>query len=165
MPETSLHRIIYLSEAAGPMSVPALDVLLAGARARNAARSVTGFLALHEGRFLQVLEGPRASVEILFATIAQDARHRAVIVLKHEAVEARSFAEWSMGYADPVQLGSENMAAFTDLCAVVDEGRAAGVKDRRVSVLLASFLGSFRDLAHSPWRKSDAFEEPARQVG
>ncbi|MFW2542144.1 BLUF domain-containing protein [Primorskyibacter sp. 2E107] len=147
-----LYRIVYLSHAAQALSVPALDVLLAAARQYNAANGVTGFLACHERSFFQVVEGARSEVERLFAAINRDPRHGGIIVLRQGAVEERSFGEWTMGFADPTQLGPENMAAVTDLHQLMAEGGGAGLRDRRVGVLLDSFLASFRDLAHSEWR-------------
>lgn len=58
---------------------------LVGFRGRNAfsrgamvRRPVSGALMLYDGWFAQVLEGPQAAVEALYAKIKQDARHATV---------------------------------------------------------------------------------------
>ena len=47
--------------------------------------------------FLQVLEGGRASVSALYNRIAQDPRHREVVLLHYEEIGERHFSSWSMG--------------------------------------------------------------------
>ncbi|WP_425098851.1 BLUF domain-containing protein [Tropicibacter sp. S64] len=148
----TLVRKIYISHARAPMSVPAIDVLLAAARENNARIGVTGFLAYHQRSFFQVIEGEAGAVAGLFAAIERDPRHDGIIELGTTVVQERLFGDWTMGYADPAQLGPENMAIVSDLRQLAHENGALGLGDRRVSVLLNTFLASFRDLAFSAWR-------------
>ena len=87
-----------------PDGVPvrALGDLLEGCLERNAAVGVTGVLAFDGAHFIQVLEGPIATVERLFARISHDRRHANIELLARESAE-RLFATWSMAlvYRDP----------------------------------------------------------------
>ena len=82
------------------MGAAALDALLRQARAYNRQHNITGVL-LHtpEGRFLQVLEGPRAAVRHLYYHgILSDMRHHHCQVLGEGSWPQRSFATWAMGF-------------------------------------------------------------------
>ena len=65
------------------------------------------------GNFLQVIEGPEASIDELFSKIGKDTRHKRVFVISSGPIDTRSFADWSMGYhallpADVASLIGEN---------------------------------------------------------
>lgn len=94
---TTLVQIIYASETTG-IAEPELELLLTKSRLRNAAESVTGMLLVGEGRILQVLEGPVAAVQRLYAIIERDPRHHQCRVLRERTILERDFARWSMGY-------------------------------------------------------------------
>jgi hypothetical protein len=72
--------------------------ILAAARRKNTAKSVTGALVFNADGFAQVLEGSKACVDALFENIARDPRHTDVRVLKREPIERRSFPYWSMAF-------------------------------------------------------------------
>jgi len=93
-------QIVYVSAALEPFSLSALDTLLVKARARNTFHKVTGMLLYHSGSFLQVLEGPVDSVELIFNSIRRDPRHTDTKILNTQTVVRREFADWSMGFLD-----------------------------------------------------------------
>ena len=95
-----LISLIYASAASGPISRDTLQEILATARERNAAYGVTGMLLYIDGSFFQVLEGHPEAVHELYARIAGDRRHTQTLKLLEEEVQERSFAQWSMGYAE-----------------------------------------------------------------
>lgn len=97
-----LYHIIYHSLASGGgMGSMALAGLLRQARAYNQARRLTGLLlyAADTQEFVQVLEGPQAEVQALYAKIARDPRHKHVFVLHEGPEETRMFPDWRMGFA------------------------------------------------------------------
>jgi hypothetical protein len=65
-----------------------------------------------ESSFFQILEGEAEVLGPLYRTIAADPRHRALVKLIEEPIEKRSFANWSMGYAD---LSRADLAAVPGL--------------------------------------------------
>ena len=100
-----LLRAVYASTARRDLRDEELVALLDVSRRDNAARwDVTGALAYHDRAFIQVLEGPRASVEVLLATIAGDARHTGMRVLDRSAVDRRMFGGWAMGWVRAADL-------------------------------------------------------------
>jgi hypothetical protein len=88
--------LTYVSNA--DLSSQELLELLRGWRPKNAAHDLTGMLLYSEGNVIQTLEGPAASVDAMYDTIASDARHHGVIVLHREEVDHRAFPDWSMGF-------------------------------------------------------------------
>ena len=83
-----------------PMGPAEMDALLHQCRIYNRQHAITGVL-LHtpEGRFLQVLEGPRTAVRHLYYhAILSDLRHHHCQVLGEGPWPTRSFATWTMGF-------------------------------------------------------------------
>ncbi|WP_201986681.1 BLUF domain-containing protein [Hymenobacter rubidus] len=97
-----MHQLVYTSTAGVALTETELQQQLASWRQKNADLAVTGVLLHSEGQILQVLEGESATVQALFATIAADIRHRSVTKLADGPVQARAFADWSMGFRNVV---------------------------------------------------------------
>ena len=97
---STLHFMIYVSEAAEAMSKAALDILLKGAQAFNRTAAITGCLIYQDGYFMQMLEGPRAAVHAVMAKVMQDSRHRNVRLVIEGQAQRRVFIDWSMALRD-----------------------------------------------------------------
>ncbi|MBE2215453.1 MAG: BLUF domain-containing protein [Opitutaceae bacterium] len=95
-----VDSLIYASSATRRFGTADLLELLQTSRRNNERLGVTGMLLFHEGNFLQVLEGPREAVQVLFDKIGRDPRHTNVLVLRHVTQEHRDFPEWSMAFCD-----------------------------------------------------------------
>lgn len=98
-----LRRLIYRSTSritGGPSAV-ALELgrILETSRRRNPENGLTGALMLREQRFVQVLEGPDASVGETLGRIAVDPRHGDLEMLEDGGAAARVFGDWTMAYA------------------------------------------------------------------
>jgi hypothetical protein len=94
-----LYHLIYQSQALGEFGAPELAALLHRGRVHNQANNISGVL-LHtaDGRFLQVLEGPKTAVRHLFYhVILSDTRHFHCQIISEGACAQRSFAGWTMG--------------------------------------------------------------------
>lgn len=89
---------MYSSIAVTPFSEPELDALLVVSRANNARSGVTGMLLYRDGRFLQVLEGPEASIRQVMERIQDDSGHHSVRTLLEDRVTRRQFPDWTMGF-------------------------------------------------------------------
>ena len=70
--------------------------LVTDAQKRNASLGVTGVLFLENGHFFQTIEGPRKTLQQLFAQIENDSRHTNLIKLADEPVSARAFDGWDL---------------------------------------------------------------------
>lgn len=94
-----LYHLIYQSKSLAPFGPGELQALLHRGRTHNQAHNITGLL-LHtaDGRFLQVLEGPKTAVRHLFYhVILSDTRHYHCQVVSEGLCFRRSFTDWSMG--------------------------------------------------------------------
>jgi hypothetical protein len=65
-------------------------------RHNNALDGITGLLWSDGQRFIQALEGPRASVEATFLRIARDNRHHSLDLLSDRMTDEREFGTWNM---------------------------------------------------------------------
>ena len=93
-------QLVYASAAKAPFSPEDLKTLLRDSRLRNSVYSVTGMLLYDNGSFLQALEGPARSVDVIFNSIQHDRRHTGLKVLLRLDIPRRDFSEWSMGFVD-----------------------------------------------------------------
>jgi hypothetical protein len=53
-------------------------------------------LTVVDGEFLQVIEGPKASIDLLVGLLERDPRHTAMHVLERRVVAERAFGDWEM---------------------------------------------------------------------
>ncbi len=91
------YRLIYRSHSKlAAKDEAGLADILKVARSHNAALGVTGALMLYDDWFAQVLEGPQASVETLYAKIRQDSRHDAIRLSEAGPAPKRLFGKWAM---------------------------------------------------------------------
>lgn len=89
-----LNRLVYYSVRA--CDDGEVIRLAARAAARNESLGVTGLLIADRTVFMQILEGPRALVSQVFASIARDGRHADVIVADVSEIEALSYPKWGL---------------------------------------------------------------------
>lgn len=143
--EESLIHFIYTSAATEPFSPEELEELLVTARKNNDSLNITGMLIHEEGSFFQVLEGREENIDLLFDKICEDKRHNKITKLIFEAIEERSFSEWSMGHAEVTRNELANIEGLNDFFLAgkcfheLDNGRAK------------TLLGAFRK---GKWRSA-----------
>lgn len=95
-----LERLIYESTATGSTgSLANLAVILSESQRNNAGRGLTGALAAHGDRYIQVVEGQPEELDGLLRRLENDPRHRDIRLMHREPVEARMFADWTMASA------------------------------------------------------------------
>ncbi len=94
----NLYSLIYLSRATAEPTEPELRELLRISRLNNERDNLTGMLLFKEGRYMQLLEGPKEAVCATFARIASDPRHDDTTILFEGAIKERDFEDWSMGF-------------------------------------------------------------------
>jgi hypothetical protein len=98
-PASGLQRLIYASRQNLPPDAPldevVSDIIQASIR-NNRERAITGLLLVHEGWFVQALEGPGPAVRERYERIAADPRHADARVLEIEPALARTFGDWNM---------------------------------------------------------------------
>ena len=126
-----LIRLLYISRATGAITSTVTGSILASARVHNRVAGITGILCQGQGLYIQILEGDRASVNRLYATLIKDKRHQDVELVSIEEIQTRRFPEWSMTHviiseSDPiVQLKHPEFDPFTassaQLMALIDD--------------------------------------------
>jgi len=95
---TEITSIVYSSNAMGNFRTREdRQQLKTHSQTANAKRGITGLLIFAEGTFVQVIEGPAAEIDPLYAKIAQDLRHSEVKLLARSQGPTRLFSKWSMG--------------------------------------------------------------------
>lgn len=99
-PEAGLSYLLYRSLAAPGLGQDDLDQILAGSRARNRQRGLTGCLHYEGGLFFQWLEGPRPALSRLLDALQADARHLGLTVLDQGPLPERVFRDWEMHFSD-----------------------------------------------------------------
>lgn len=94
----TLHRLIYCSRqrvAPSDLEHEVGEIIRASIR-NNRTVNVTGLLLVHQGYFVQALEGPAEAVMSIYRRIVEDRRHEASKVLTAGPASAREFADWNM---------------------------------------------------------------------
>ncbi|MFK8051047.1 MAG: BLUF domain-containing protein [Halioglobus sp.] len=133
----NLVHCIYASAATVEFAPADLDELLSVARMNNEKRGVTGMLWYEKGSFFQILEGAPEAVEPLYEKISTDKRHSRISKLIFEPIEARSFANWSMGRA---AVSMNQLSEIEGLNDFFQSGKCfTELDDGRTKKLLQSF--------------------------
>lgn len=101
-PEEALVRAVYqsnslISRTEGAFRAELASILETSAR-RNPKLGITGVLIYDRGRWVQLLEGPAASVDALLDDIEDDLRHALFQILWRTPAATRMFEQWSMAF-------------------------------------------------------------------
>jgi hypothetical protein len=107
-----MFHLVYTSYAAVPFSEESLIQLLKQSRAYNKQKNITGILIHLQDKFIQVLEGKKATVLALYHTIENDPRHMKVVKVIEGNSPQRLFKDWSMGFKELSTEEVENLCGF-----------------------------------------------------
>ena len=91
-----LNRLVYYSERERSCSDEDVNRLIAAAALRNRPMDVTGLLVADRNCFIQILEGPRTAVSMIFQDVMRDRRHRNVVIAECSEIEQFSCPRWGM---------------------------------------------------------------------
>lgn len=119
-----MKRLKYVSRYARDLSDADLETLTLEAAEKNAGLDITGILISSGRLFIQVLEGPAAAVDGIFARIKEDPRHRDVLVLDvEEGGDERLFPDWSTRRFSLDVAAAERMEPLREILATIMEHR------------------------------------------
>lgn len=90
-----MKQLIYRSQPFG-FDEAMLAGILMQARRNNRRDDITGALVCRHDLYLQLIEGPEAAIDALFARISVDDRHCALRLALSAEVTERMFPEWEM---------------------------------------------------------------------
>lgn len=93
-----MYCLIFISTAVKQFSTAELLDLLNQSRIRNKQLRLSGRLLYKNGNFLQLLEGEKTAVELVFARICRDPRHRNIVTLLRGQQDERQYEDWSMAF-------------------------------------------------------------------
>lgn len=121
----SINQLVYISQATRKMSSTELNDILNTAKNNNQGIDVTGSLFYNGGWFLQVLEGPLATLNALYSKIEKDPRHKNSRILYNEPAKFRTFTRWSMNMTN---LDDRQADKYDQLIEVIDAAKS----DRKI---------------------------------
>jgi len=93
-----MYTLTYESVATNALEIAEMEELLEKARANNIKDSITGCLIYYQGKFVQLLEGERKEIDVLYDKIKQDPRHKNVTLFSDDQITKRTFPNWGMAY-------------------------------------------------------------------
>lgn len=110
-----IRQLLYRSGQLHEFTGRDMTRLLQQSRARNARCGIGGMLLWHDGLFMQLLEGPIAAVDALYARIALDRRHCEVRLVSRVQRPRSLLAGWPMAWAEAPPPDELPVPAFTEL--------------------------------------------------
>ena len=91
-----MELLAYTSTAGEAVDGSDVFAIVAVSARNNAESELTGVLLFKDGRFLQVIEGPSASIDALMERIKRDNRHSNIRTIARTPIRARAFPGWNM---------------------------------------------------------------------
>ena len=89
--------------------------MLDKSRNSNPDAGITGVLCVCQGGvFMQVLEGGREEVNLLYGKVLRDARHTNVTLLEYAELTERRFSSWRMGRVDLNKLNAGIILKYSE---------------------------------------------------
>lgn len=116
----SINQLVYLSEAVQKMSRQDLLSIQEKAIQNNEPIDVTGSLFYNGGWFLQILEGPLATLTSLYQKIEKDPRHANTRIIYNEPARFRTFGRWSMNM---INLEDRQADKYNELVEVIEAAK------------------------------------------
>ncbi len=97
---SALYNLVYVSTRPARNDNQDIEDILAISRKNNLKIAITGVLLHADNRFLQYLEGDKATIMELYQRIEKDERHKQCTILYHVPIPHRVFPSWQMGFKD-----------------------------------------------------------------
>ena len=91
-----LVRLLYVSQPVGPITTTVTTSILEKSSIYNKVENITGVLCQGSGLWMQVLEGERHQVNVLYSRIMASRHHHHIELLSMEEITHRQFGQWSM---------------------------------------------------------------------
>ena len=133
-----MYTLTYESIATEKIKGEEMEELLKKARANNERDGITGCLIYYKGGFVQLLEGDREKIEILYEKIKKDTRHKNVTLFSDDEISKRTFPNWGMAYY-PIDENNTTKHEFEQF--------------RRNLILLADLVETTNVTAKQFWKK------------
>lgn len=117
------------------MSAAELNEILSVAQKNNKNIDVTGSLFYNGGWFLQVLEGPKATLDTLYKKVEKDTRHKNSRVLYNEPAKFRLFSRWNMNMTNLDDKQADKYAKLAEVIEAAKKNSNIGAASPAVALL------------------------------
>ncbi|EAU40932.1 hypothetical protein FP2506_18629 [Fulvimarina pelagi HTCC2506] len=130
-----IYRIAYYSTPHPTLTSDDIEAILKVARSRNADLKLSGVLLHVFGQFIQLLEGPVASIETVMNSIVRDTRHSDIHIFLKQSGSTRSFERWAMwsdylgGDLTEAEARERDILQQSALKALAELDRQAAIRD------------------------------------
>lgn len=131
----SINQLVYISQATRKMSLEELTSIQSISKNNNQPLDVTGSLFYNGGWFLQVLEGPPATLKTLYNKIERDPRHKNSRLLYNEPAAFRTFARWNMNMTNLEDRQSDKYNELVEVIEAAKTDRKIGSASPAVTLL------------------------------
>jgi len=91
-----MYELVYTSLARSGLKKSDIEAIISTSKRNNLKKGITGCLLYYKREFVQILEGPKEDVKILFEKIKKDPRNLSPKLLYEGSIEAPVFGSWSM---------------------------------------------------------------------
>ena len=109
-----LVRLLYVSRTQAEISAAEADAILEQSRTYNRDHGITGVLCWSGRMYLQVIEGGREPVNVLYTKIVRDKRHDAVTLLEYAEIDERRFSNWTMGRVNMARVNPDLLLRYSE---------------------------------------------------
>ena len=133
-----LVRLLYASRAGAPVTIDMLEAILGQSRRNNPPLGITGILCHGGDVFMQVLEGGRDAVNMLYNRIVRDERHDPVTLLHYQETTERRFAGWTMGQVNLAKVNPSTLLKYSDKPQLDPFATSGGVAMALLEELMAT---------------------------
>lgn len=110
-----LHQVVYISYLKHTFNECEFFSQLMLSRQNNEQNNITGMLFYANGKYIQLIEGPKNSVIQLMGNIHQDERHYDIEIIADTAISYRNFAGRNMDHRLFAGTELEQMIGFDDI--------------------------------------------------
>lgn len=142
-----LYYILYVSYANEKMSEEQLKTLLLQSMQNNKEFGITGMLLYIDGKFIQLIEGPKDHILRLYEKIEQDERHRKVSIILEGQTSERMFPDWQMAFKAMDIEAFEALSGYKDIVGFFSQ-RTIDNQSHPAKIFLRLFYDkNYRDFA------------------
>ncbi len=133
-----MYYLIYISAAKLGVDEVEMHEILTESVRNNELHELTGLLVYNDGMFIQMLEGGRTSVELIYEKIKKDVRHFDVRTLSDGNSTKRHFPNWRMALGVTHEKTFRQLEAFENLEEASDF--LQGIPDDHIGIRLLRYF-------------------------
>ena len=134
-----LYSIIYASSSKKILTENELEIFLQEIRNLNLMHQITGLLLYSEGNFIQLIEGEKKIIQLVYSKIKKDTRHSHVTTLVKTPITERVFPDWTMGFRKISDENASSIPGYNDFISNRKIKNSLDNKPKEIQVLFKTF--------------------------